>query len=95
MYAWVMTLSVPKKKLANTLIPLNLSIISSQLSGNMIVVSVNFEIHSSDISKRVEISKIITSFNTFILGYGSVVKTDDASPEGLIVFNQQNEVTIR
>ena len=61
----------------------------------MIVISVSDEKYSSDISKRVEISKIIASFNTFILGYGSVVKTDDASPEGLVVFNQHNEVTIR
>ena len=35
----VITLSVPKNKFANTLIPLNLSIISSQLTGNTIVVS--------------------------------------------------------
>ena len=95
MYAWVITLSAPKKKLANTLIPLNLSIISSQLSRNMIVVSVNFEIYSSDISKRVETSNTIASFKTSVLRYDSVVNTDEASPDGLIIFDQRNEATKR
>ena len=87
-------LSVPKT-IANTLIPLNLSIIYSQLSGSMIVVSVNFEICSSDISKRVEIFKIIASFNTSVLTYDYVVRTDDASPDDLIIFDQRNEAMKR
>ena len=95
MYAWVITLSASKKKLANTLIPLNLSITSSQLSGNIIVVSVSFEIYSSDILKRVETSITIASFKTSVFRYDSVVSTDDASPDGLIIFDQQNEATKR
>ena len=91
----VITLSVPKNKFANTLIPLNLSIISSQLSGNTIVVSVNFEIYSSDTSKRVETSKTIASIITSVLRYDYIVRTDDASPDGLIILDQWNEATKR
>lgn len=94
-YAWLITLSAPKNKLERTLIPLNLSIMSSQPSGKIIVVSVSLEMNSFHISNRVEISKTNALFNISVLKYDSVVMTEEDSPDGLIIFVQRKEATKR
>ena len=55
------------------------------------VVSVSFVTYSSDMSKRVETSSTIASFNTSVHKYDSVVKIEEAKPDGRIIFTQRND----
>jgi len=55
------------------------------------VVSVSFVTYSSDMSKRIETSNTIASFNTSILKYNLVIKIEEANPDGQIMFTQRND----
>lgn len=68
---------------------------SSQHSGKTIVVSIRFEIKSLGISNRVDTSSTNALLKTSVLIYDLEGKTEDASPDDLIIFDQPKEPTKR
>ena len=55
------------------------------MSRKMMTVSVNFVTYLSDMSKRVETSNTIASFNTYVLKYDTIVTIEEVNSNGQII----------